>query len=299
MWRKGLKLTGIVVAAVAMVAPSQVALAGAHTWDVSEVFSNADGTIQFVELHEANGTPGEFHLGGMIVSADVSGKNIAIAANVAAPTTSKYYLLARRPLPTCLAPPLRTRSSRSAACPFSVWPATPYIISVYDAFTFGAVPTDWHSFAEQSDRIGREFPDHYAGQTGSVNAAGAVPGDFDGMATWDLDDYAHAADCLAGTNTPPAPAIGGVTVQQCTDAFDRGPRWRCRSAGLRGFPATHSPVAAGEANCPAPMSLAPGVVRAGGSSGRPFDGICTRRLVRETHDPTRSVHLLMPLLWRR
>ena len=27
-------------------------LAGAHTWNVNEVFSNADGTVQFIELVE-------------------------------------------------------------------------------------------------------------------------------------------------------------------------------------------------------------------------------------------------------
>ncbi|MFP6607219.1 MAG: hypothetical protein VCC19_11635, partial [Myxococcota bacterium] len=39
------------------------ALAGIHTWDVNEVFSNADGTIQFVELWEAAGGAGEVNVG--------------------------------------------------------------------------------------------------------------------------------------------------------------------------------------------------------------------------------------------
>jgi hypothetical protein len=34
---------------------AQAALAGIHTWDVREVFSNADGSIQFVEFWEAGG----------------------------------------------------------------------------------------------------------------------------------------------------------------------------------------------------------------------------------------------------
>jgi hypothetical protein len=46
------------------------AFAGAHTWDVWEIFSNADGTIQFVELREANGTAFETGIGGHPVIAN-------------------------------------------------------------------------------------------------------------------------------------------------------------------------------------------------------------------------------------
>ena len=44
-----------------LVAPG--AAAGIHTWDVHEVFSNADGSIQYVELWEANGGAGEVNVG--------------------------------------------------------------------------------------------------------------------------------------------------------------------------------------------------------------------------------------------
>ena len=50
-----------IVAGTLLFLPS-VAGAGAHTWDVNELFSNADGTIQFVELLEANGTANELGL---------------------------------------------------------------------------------------------------------------------------------------------------------------------------------------------------------------------------------------------
>jgi len=35
------------------------AWAGSHSWRVSEIFSNASGSIQFIELKECCGMPGE------------------------------------------------------------------------------------------------------------------------------------------------------------------------------------------------------------------------------------------------
>ena len=46
------------------------ALAGIHTWDVNEVFSNADGTIQFVELWESQGFTSEVGVGDGPISSD-------------------------------------------------------------------------------------------------------------------------------------------------------------------------------------------------------------------------------------
>ena len=48
-------------------------MAGIHTWDVGEVFSNADGTIQFVEFVEANGGNGETGISGGSTSSDAKG----------------------------------------------------------------------------------------------------------------------------------------------------------------------------------------------------------------------------------
>jgi hypothetical protein len=68
------------------------AWAGQHTWDVSEVFSNADGTIQFVELKENNGGNTEGGVGnGQITS---NAKVFAWSNGAVANTANKYYLVA-------------------------------------------------------------------------------------------------------------------------------------------------------------------------------------------------------------
>ena len=49
----------LTVALVGLAHFSNSAEAGSHSWRVSEVFSNADGTIQFIELKECCGLAGE------------------------------------------------------------------------------------------------------------------------------------------------------------------------------------------------------------------------------------------------
>ena len=43
------------LALVLVAVGARPARANCHTWDVSEIFSNVDGTIQFIELREPNG----------------------------------------------------------------------------------------------------------------------------------------------------------------------------------------------------------------------------------------------------
>jgi hypothetical protein len=199
---------------------TQAALAGAHTWDVNEVFTNADGTIVFIELREANGTPGETGLGGRVISADGTGKSVTILSNVAAPTSNKFYLLATQSFADLPGAPTPDRIIPPTAVPFFNVAGDTVRYSTLDAFTFGAVPTDGINSRNRLTGIAANSPTNYAGQTGSVNAAGPIPGDFDHDGDVDLTDFEHHADCSAGPETAPAPAIGGVTTEQCTEAFD-------------------------------------------------------------------------------
>jgi hypothetical protein len=70
------------------------ALAGAHTWDVWEIFTNADGTIQFVELRESEGGAGETFLDGRPVTSSPSGGSYEIENNLTGTTSFRSLLLA-------------------------------------------------------------------------------------------------------------------------------------------------------------------------------------------------------------
>ena len=83
-----------VLALSALTVPA--ARAGAHTWDVWEVFSNADGSVQFVELHEADGGPSEVGIGGHMITSNPSGKSYTIQHSLptGSPTAFRSYLIA-------------------------------------------------------------------------------------------------------------------------------------------------------------------------------------------------------------
>ena len=131
--------------AVTLSVAGLLALSGAavhsasHSWDVHEIFSNSDGTIQFIELWEANGMPNETDLDGKTVFSNT--EVFIFPGDVASPTTNRRILLA---------------TSGFAALPGA--PPVDYIIVddffstggdtitywTYDATTFGAgqLPTD-------------------------------------------------------------------------------------------------------------------------------------------------------------
>jgi len=72
---------------------TSLAVGGAHTWDVWEVFSNSDGTIQFVELRETGGGNAETGIAGHIVSSAPSGGSHTISTTPPATTANKSFLI--------------------------------------------------------------------------------------------------------------------------------------------------------------------------------------------------------------
>src|SRR5258705_11878458 len=71
------------------------ATAGINTWDVSEVFSNADGTIQFVELVEAGG--GNFQTRGSKGTISRTPKFFSWSTSPVTNTGLKKYSFAPQP----------------------------------------------------------------------------------------------------------------------------------------------------------------------------------------------------------
>lgn len=212
---------GFWFAMVGVTLPAAVAHAGAHTWDVNEVFSNADGTIQFIELREANGTPNEVGLGGKVISADGTGRTFTIVGNVAAPTTNRHFLLATQSFADLPGAPTPDRIIPPSSLPFFNLAGDTVRYATLDAWAFGAVPTDGlNSMNRTGTAVRPNSPTNYAGQSGSVDLSGPAPGDFDGDGDVDLDDFLNFADCLAGADAVPAPTLPSVTGQDCLAAFD-------------------------------------------------------------------------------
>ena len=74
----------------ALTAAANSAFAGAHTWRISEIFTNADGTIQFVELFCISGSSENF-VGGMQVTTGTN--TFVFPGNLAGSTLNKRLLL--------------------------------------------------------------------------------------------------------------------------------------------------------------------------------------------------------------
>jgi hypothetical protein len=149
--------------------------AGAHTWKVNEVFSNADGTIQFVELRESGGGTGEIGTGGHILSS--STVNYTIPSNMVSPTSFKTILfgtpafatlfakLPGNPAPDFVFPagsvPFFDAAAGSSLAynPFDIW-----------AIPAATIPTDGVNSYNRASGVAANTPTNYAGQGGTINA---------------------------------------------------------------------------------------------------------------------------------
>jgi hypothetical protein len=75
---------------------SGLASASYHTWQIAEVYSNADGTIQFVELRETLGFTGENLLAGRALTVTRTGgfaKTFVFPNDLPNPNTANRYVL--------------------------------------------------------------------------------------------------------------------------------------------------------------------------------------------------------------
>src|SRR5262245_50437723 len=175
------EIAAIVVSTLALLAFGNAqAIAGAHTWDVYELFSNADGTLQFIELRETGGGAFEVGVGGHTVTS--STRTFTIGSNVVSPTgfksilfaTASFAALPGAPTPDYIIPPnfFSVTADTVTYNPYDTW-----------TFTAGQLPTDGVASMQRNCPECPNSPTNYAGQTGTVNAnppAPAPPGVPDG-----------------------------------------------------------------------------------------------------------------------
>jgi hypothetical protein len=152
------------------------ALAGQHTWDVNEVFSNADGTIQFVELRETGGLANETGVPAQTISATNTGESFIIGGGpLSTPTTNRSFLIATASFAALSGAPTPDATIPSGSIPFFSTGGDTVTYSVYDSWAFGAVPTNGvDSLHRTGTSPAVNSPTNYAGTTGQVNAAPAA-----------------------------------------------------------------------------------------------------------------------------
>jgi len=142
---------------------------GSHLWRFNEIYSNADGTIQFIEMKECCGATSEIGILGKWILAVGTDNQYVFSHNLTGNTANKYLLLATEgfaaspgvPAPDFIIPdgflPLEGDT-------LEYW--------LYSAATWiyleGELPTDGVLSLNEDHTTGVNSPTNYAGETGSV-----------------------------------------------------------------------------------------------------------------------------------
>lgn len=181
------------------------AAAGIHTWDVREVFSNADGSVQFVELIDNGTGGGEINVGNGSITTNLQGTISWANGPVAAPTNGRSYLIATpdfaalpgAPTPDVIVAPINVPIFDNAGDTVS--------FGAFDSMTFGAVPTNGTDSLDDLTGVGLNTPTNYAGTTGSVDASpsGVAVGAFDDFQTGTTEGWVMSL----GFGVPPVPPV--------------------------------------------------------------------------------------------
>lgn len=177
--RRSITLGAVVATPFAVAA---AALAGAHTWDVFEVFSNSDGTVQFVELREMNGTANEVNLNGLPVRSNATGNVFNFPGNLpGGSSANKRILLGTTAFAALPGAPTPDHIIPANFFSTSAEPAPGIEYHVYDDFVFtvGQLPLNGKDSLNRSGAtlvVQTNSPTNCAGQSGSVDAC-----------PWDLD----------------------------------------------------------------------------------------------------------------
>ena len=174
---KGSCVIGMVI--VSSVLLASTARAGNHTWRLRELFSNANGTIQFIELQESLGGTGEVFMLGQWVLSDGTGKQFDFPENLTGSTANKFLLLGTASfaaLPNAPTPDYILENGFIARSGDTL--RTPW-----DELTFGAdvLPVDGVMSLNSSLVPAVNNPTNFAGETGSV-----VAPNIPAASTWGL-----------------------------------------------------------------------------------------------------------------
>ncbi len=252
--KKHWSIVTVVMAIISSFLLSSPALAIFHLWDISEIFSNADGTVQYIELFTANNGQ-QFTVDATIrATQGVSSNDFVFPGNTPAPTAGHHLLLATvafASLPGAVTP------NFILADGFLFRPDGLVDFMGANRMGYDCLPTDGslslHCDANNgvqctATSIGVNSPTNYAGAIGSIDVSGGGCTDTDGDgfgspgnaacpggAEQDCDDcdatvFPGASeticdsidnDCDPGTEDDPDNDNDGVGV--CTDCDDADP----------------------------------------------------------------------------
>lgn len=169
---------GVALSAAVMFGVSAApARAASHLWVVNEIFSNADGTIQFLEMRNPTSAANETALAGKWVRSVQSSEQFNFTQNLPPNSTAfKFLLLATQGF----------ADLRGAPTPDYIMPDNFLLLNgdtlkywnyITGDMTYGpgALPTDGVLSLDRDGNTATNSPTNFAGQSGSVNASSGIP----------------------------------------------------------------------------------------------------------------------------
>lgn len=150
------------------------ARASFHLYQINEIYSNADGTIQFVELHESAGVNGENFLAGRtLVSSNGSNqKTFVFPANLpSSATAGTFVLIATQGFANLglVTPDYIIPSG------FLFGPAGTVNYANVDSVSYSGLPGDGTTSINRAGAPQMNSPTNFAGVTGRIAAPVVVP----------------------------------------------------------------------------------------------------------------------------
>jgi hypothetical protein len=149
-------------------------LADSHLWVIKEVFSNADGTIQFIEMHVPLDDSDETYISGKWVRSTSTTNQFTFPSNLP-PGSSSYahILLATVDFAALPGAPIPDHIISDAFFDNDADTIEYYIYgNAVLSFSSGELPLDGIKSLDRSGSTGRNSPTNFAGDSGSVDARG-------------------------------------------------------------------------------------------------------------------------------
>jgi hypothetical protein len=183
------------------------ARAAFHLWQIKEVFSNADGSVQFIEMFDSFNSENAVNGQTLRTNSDGVIKNFTIVGNLSSSVTSNRHMLFATPGFSMLAggvTPDRTLPNPGVSGPFFNPDATSITITFLgsgDSMTFSGATLPKNGYQSLTDAgafgippgtpnisVTTNSPTNFANAGGSVNLI-APNGDYNGDGTVDAADY--------------------------------------------------------------------------------------------------------------
>jgi hypothetical protein len=200
-----LRSLAMIVGLGLVVAVASPARAAFHLWKINEIYSNADGSVQFVELMDQFN--GENFLGSLKFQSTTH--TFTFPANLPSSNTAGKRVLIATP---------GFASLPGAVTPDYTFPSANFLSTIADNLNFaggldtvvfgaGQLPTDGLKSIDRNKNLLTNSPTNFAGQVGSLTVS--LPGDLDGSGGVDRAD---AAILAANYGLSPATAsLGDLT----------------------------------------------------------------------------------------